>query len=76
MLLYDFNEWSKQNFNDAKNLFKKIVDKIIVENGGDPENKNELEKSARTKPIGNDDLTDLRIMLETSKSIDDFIKQM
>ena len=77
----DLNNWSKENFQDAIDMFKKVVDKNKKKFYNEvPEKKAEKKAEEnlpdREVPIQQDDLLNLKIMLERSQSVDDFIKQM
>lgn len=74
MLPDDLNEWSKQQFEEAMDLFKKSAK---LDNDNTDENDVKKEKRPeRDTTINKDDVTDLKIFLGTCDSIDEFLRKV
>jgi len=74
MLPNDLNEWSKHQFEEAMDLFKKSAK---LDNDNTDENDVKKEKRPeRDTTINKDDVTDLKIFLGTCDSIDEFIRKV
>lgn len=72
MLSDGLNELSKQQFEEVMNLFKRSA-KL------DKTNENNIKKKNypnRDIVINSDDITNLKILLETCNNIDEFVKKV
>lgn len=72
MLPDDLNKWSKQQFEEAMELFKKSAKLDNYE-------KSPVKKEKRPErytTINKDDVTDLKILLGTCDSIDEFLRKV
>lgn len=74
MLPDDLNEWSKQQFEEAMDLFKRSA-KLYTNNTNENAVKKE-KRPDRDTTINKDDVTDLKIFLGTCDSVDEFLRKV
>jgi len=71
----DLNEWSKENFEKAANIFGRTIERNCKA-FDKASQKIEKPVTDRETVIGKDDLINLQILLGQTQNIDDFIKNM
>ena len=72
----DLNNWSMENFKEAKRLFEKTVNRNEKALLGNESNSVELPNTSREKVIQKDDILNLQIMLGQIQTVDELIKNM
>lgn len=74
----DLNAWGKENFDEVHNMFQKILNrnKNLYTKTEKPVTVSASDKPNREQVIRKDDVTDLKILLESARSVEDFIKNM
>lgn len=73
----DINDWSLRNFNEARQLFERTVNRNAKAFSKKQDEKPvNLPKPSREKVIQKDDVLNLQIMLGQIQTVDDLIKNM
>jgi len=67
----DLNEWSQENFDMMRQLFRRTCSRKTVE-----ETQEEMRQNGLDRIINKDDLTNLKIDLSKIDTIEDFLKGM